>query len=151
MYRSGIFEWVKDYPDQILFKGEAINEDSVSCFLPTEKYQAHCLPPSKFVAVSRQPETVVFDIRDSTGRQAFPVTLPHIKHYPVDRVAALIKSGSRKIRRKKVLILDGCGAQSEWLQYVLEEAGIEGYFFLEGGLLNWRRMGLNNSGRKLVQ
>jgi rhodanese-related sulfurtransferase len=131
--------------------GKEIDDDSVSYFLPTEKYQAHCLSPYEFVAVSKQPKTVVFDIRDIAGRQVFPVNLPHIKHYPVDRVVKLIKSGSRKITRNKVLILDGCGAQSKWLQYVLEEAGVKDYFFLEGGLLNWRRMGLNNSGRKLGQ
>ncbi len=151
VYQTGVFAWVKKYPDQVLFMGEPLEGDSEDYFLPTEKYQAHCLTPDEFVKISHDAKTVVFDIRDVAGRKVFPVELPDIKYYPVDRVVKLIKSGSRKISRKKVLILDSCGTQSQWLQYVLEDAGVKNYFFLEGGILNWRKMGLTSSGSKSVQ
>ncbi len=151
VYRTGVFEWVKEYPDQALFMGENIDGDPADHFLATEKYQEHCLSPYEFVAVSRESKTVVFDIRDVAGRQDFPITLSNIRYYPVDRVVKLVKSGSRKISRKKLLILDSCGTQSKWLQYVLEEAGVDDYYFLEGGVLNWRKVGLSSSGRQSVR
>lgn len=150
VYRSGVFEWVKEYPERALFMGEEIDGDPADHFLATAKYQEHSLSPYEFVAVSRQSGTVVFDIRDVAGRQDFPITLSNIRYYPVDRVVKLIKSGSRKISRKKLLILDSYGTQSKWLQYVLEEAGVDDYYFLEGGVSNWRKMGLGSSGLKLV-
>jgi rhodanese-related sulfurtransferase len=151
VYRSGVFDWVKQYPDQALFMGKDFVGEPDDYFLPSATYQAHCLTPLEFIRVSHQAKTVVFDIRDVPGRHIFPITLDNIEHYPVDRVVKLIKSGSRKISRKKLLILDGCGIQSKWLQYVLEEAGARNYFFLEGGVLNWRKIGLDNAGRPREQ
>lgn len=151
VYGAGVFEWVMEYPDQSVFRGKAIVGNPQKYFLATETYQDHCLAPEEFVAVSRQPKVVVFDIRDVAGRVDFPIQLPNIKHFPVDRLVKLITSHSRKITRKKVLILDGCGSQSKWLQYVLEDAGVTDYFFLEGGVVNWRQTGLGSLGQKQVQ
>ncbi len=148
VYRPGVSEWVKEYSDRVLFKGQEIVGDPAEHFLPPEKYQEHCLSPYEFVAVSRQPKTVVFDIRDVEGRQDFPINFANVKYYPVDRVVKLIKTGSRKISRKKLLILDNCGTQSKWLQYVLEDSGVSDYYFLEGGVLNLRKMGLGKTGQK---
>lgn len=147
MYTSGVSEWLREYPDKVLFKGKELAGDPADYFLPPEKYKAHCLSPEEFVVKSLQPRTVVFDIRDIVGRQKFPISLVNVKHYPVDRVVKLINSGSRRVSRKKILILDCCGTQSKWLQYALEEAGVENYFFLEGGVLNWRQAGLDSAGR----
>lgn len=147
VYRSGIIDWLKKYPDQVLFNGQEFAGDPAEYLLDSEKYLARCLSPQEFVAQSGEPSTVVFDIRDVAGRQKFPIKLVGIKHYPVDRVVKLVRSGSRKISRKRLLILDGCGTQAKWLQYVLEEAGVENYFFLEGGVLNWRRVGLDHTGQ----
>ncbi len=152
VYRAGIVEWVKEYPDQSIVEGKTLVGASDDYFLDQEKYQQHCLTPEAFVAASREPRAVVFDIRDvAAGRADFPVALPNAKHYPVDRLVKLITSKSRKITRKKVLILDSCGTQAQWLQYALEDAGVKDYFFLEGGMLNWRHMALGSVDPQQVQ
>lgn len=146
VYRDGVFDWVKQYPDQALFMGQHFVGDPQDYFLAADIYKEHCLTPEEFVAQSRHPKTVVFDIREVDGRKKFPITLANIKPFPVDRVVKLIRSGSRKISRNRVLILDGCGTQAKWLQYVLEEAGVENYYFLDGGVLNWKEVGLDSAG-----
>ncbi len=111
-----------------------------------QEYKKHILSTQDFLQKSKEANTIIFDVRELSNRDQFPITLPRVKHFPVDRLVKLIKSGSRKVQRKHLLILDNCGKQSLWLQYVLGQAGLTNYNFLEGGVIFWRRDGYDRQG-----
>ncbi len=145
VYRPGIFNWAKEHPEKVLFFGKILTDGALEQLFVKDHYLAKCLLPSQFVVAARQSGTMVVDIRDMAERHNFPITLANLKHSPIDRLAKLIKSGSRKVMGKKMLIIDSYGAQSQWLQHVFDESGID-YAFLKGGGLAWRQAGLDRFG-----
>lgn len=149
MYRPGIFAWAKEKPEKVLFFGEILGADSPRRLLALDHYLASCLSPIQFIESTRQPGTKVVDIRDTAERESFSIILPHLQHYPLDKLAHMIKSGSRKVKGGKLFILDSCGGQSQWLQYILDDNGID-YAFLKGGVAAWRRAALDSYGNTLL-
>ncbi len=145
VYRPGILRWAKERPERVLFLGAIPGLDSQRRLFATGHYLEKCLPPSQFVASTHQPGTMVVDIRAMAERESFSITLPNLQYYSVDRLVKLIKSGSRKVTGKKMFILDSCGGQSQWLQYILDDNGID-HAFLKGGVAAWRQAGLDRFG-----
>lgn len=145
VYRPGVFAWAQEWPEKVLFFGEIPGPDDQGRLFATDHYLASCLPVSKFIVASRQTGTMVVDIRDLAERQNFTITLPHLKQYPLDRLVKLVNSGSRKVKGKKMLILDSYGMQTRWLQYVLDDHGID-YAFLKGGVAAWIQAGFDRVG-----
>ncbi len=142
VYRPGVFAWAQEWPEKVLFFGEIPGPADQDRLFARDHYLASCLPVSDFVVASRQAGTLVVDIRDLAGRQNVTISLPNLKHYPLDSLVKLVKSGSRKVTGKKMLILDSCGMQTRWLQYVLDNHGID-YAFLKGGVAAWIQAGLD--------
>lgn len=140
VYRPGIFNWAEVHPEKSVFRGKILAAGSPHQLFSLDHYLKSCLPPDQFILASRQPGTMVVDIRDSAERENFSIVLPNLKYCSLDRLVKLVKSGSRKVTGKKLLILDAYGAQVQWLQYVLDEKGMD-YLFLKGGVTAWRQAG----------
>ncbi len=144
-YRPGILAWATEHPEEVLFFGKTPGPDSQVQLFDREHFRAKSLSPRQFVVASRQPGAMVVDIRDVAERNSFTLTLPHLKYSSVDRLVKLIKSRSRKVMGKKIYIVDSCGMQSQWLQYILDENGMD-YAFLAGGAAAWRQAALDSYG-----
>lgn len=145
MYRSGIFNWAKERPETVLFFGEIPGSVAQQRLFTLGHYQEKCLPARQFLLAVQQPGVMVVDIRDVAERQSFSIELPNLQHYSIDHLVKLIKGGSRKVAGKKMYILDSCGMQSQWLQYILDDHYID-YTFLEEGIVGWRQSGLDRFG-----
>ena len=119
-------------------------------WIPKERFKKHCLSPKDFIAKSKEPGYKVIDIRDWKLREEFPISLPwtKVEHIPINRFCTLVKKRSRKVTRKKLLIMDKAGKLVRWVQYVLEDAGLKNYYFLDGGVERWRKEGYDQHGHK---
>lgn len=147
VYYPGIFAWAKERPEKVLFWGEMPSPEYQEKLFTTKHYFEKSMPPKQFVLSAHQQGVQVVDIRDRTERNSFIISLPGLQHYPVDRLVKLIKSGSRKVTGKKMFIVDSCGSQTQWLQYVLDEHGID-YAFLKGGVVAWCQAGFDRFGNQ---
>lgn len=147
VYRPGIAEWIKKYPALATFKGNPLSDQQPELEKSEQEYKKHTVSTKEFLRLSKQKNTIVLDVRELSNRDQFPIQLPNIKHYPVDRLVKLIRSGSRKVQNKQLLILDNCGNQAFWLQDVLTRAGLQDYHFLGGGVVSWHRDGYDRYGR----
>jgi len=129
-FDAGIFDWVRAYPDE----GELLGESPVKPddLIDGDKFKAHLLEPAEFVA--RIPEnSLVMDVRDPTQRAG-------VRFFGVERTVSLndgakIDSLLREAKEagKTLLIYDQVGKQVRWLQYRLERAGLDQYYFMKGG------------------
>lgn len=147
VYQPGIAEWMKKYPHLAMFHGQPLSANQAELKKIQQEYRKHLVSTKEFVRLSHHRNYIVFDVRSLSLRDNFPVTLPNLKHYPVDRLVKLIESGSRKVTRKDLLILDNCGKQTLWLQYILHKAGLNKYSFLKKGILSWQQEGYDRFGR----
>lgn len=144
-YRGSIFNWAKERPEKARFWGEILGPDSQDQLFAADHFLENSLPPGPFLEASQQAGTMVVDIRDMAERSSFSISLPNAQHFPIDRLVKLIKSGSRKVRGKRVFIIDCCGGRSQWLAFVLVDSGID-YVFLKGGVAAWRQAGIDRFG-----
>lgn len=145
VYRSGIFNWAKERPETVLIFGEIPGGVAQQRLFAPGHYLEECLTVRQFLIAVQQPGVMVVDIRDVAERQSFSIELPNLHHYSFDHLVKLIKGGSRKVAGEKMYILDSCGMQSQWLQYILDDHNMD-YAFLEGGAVGWRQSGLDRSG-----
>ena len=147
-FRPGIREWAKEYPRKALYFGEILGNDSTGLnrLFGSQKVSRESLTPSQFISVSQQSDVLVVDIRDMLQRDKYAITLPNLHHYPLDRLVKYLKSGSRRIAGRKILILDDGGCQSQWLQFLYADLHNQDLVFLEGGVRAWREQGFDKSG-----
>jgi hypothetical protein len=139
IYEGGVFKWAKQFPDKTIFHGKLLSTfDLKEIEISREKYCSKCLSVGDFIKHAKNGKYRIIDTRDLEERDKFPIILPGLFHFPMDRVEKLLKSKSRKLFRHKLLIFDNSGNQVLWLQYVLEQSGHPHYFFLEGGVSRWR-------------
>ena len=52
-----------------------------------------------------------------------------------------------RIRKNKLLIFDTSGKQVKWLKYYLDQHGVKDYWLLKGGVLAWKKAGLDARGK----
>lgn len=143
---ADIFSWAKERPEKALFLGKILDPASQAKLFPSDQHLENYLPPGPFIAASRQPGAMVVDIRDRAEHNRFAITLPNLKYLSLDRLVTLIKSGSRKVRAKKMCIIDSCGGRSQWLPFVFADRGID-YVILQGGVAAWRQAGFDSFGK----
>jgi rhodanese-related sulfurtransferase len=138
--KDGVFEWGKAYPGKSIFFNEKMNLKKMAELVePEKKIKPKMLDLEEFIRRGNSPGAFFIDIRDINDRLNFPVLLPNLKAYPIDRMVELIRIKSRILRRKTMYIFDNSGSQVLWLQFVLEKAGMDNYFFLEGGVAEWEK------------
>ncbi|MGM0552622.1 MAG: rhodanese-like domain-containing protein [Pseudomonadota bacterium] len=134
-FDAGILDWAERYPSHTLLWGTSLDVSDES-LISDEEFQARLLDAQAFAErVRENPDAVVLDIRSPaerdeislfTGReQAVPLT-------EMDRLDATLRAVQDA--GQSLLIFDQHGQQVRWLQYHLEERGIQDYHFLDGGL-----------------
>jgi rhodanese-related sulfurtransferase len=133
-FDAGIFDWTKAYPNHAILLGQSPVDPNK--LIGKKTFQSRLLHPDLFsesIARSRS-SSIVIDVRDKFQRAG-------IGFYPgLEKWASL--DDRRKLNRyidmakrenKTLYIYDEVGSQVRWLQYALEKAGVENYYFMEKG------------------
>ncbi len=97
--------------------------------------------------MARSGKYEVYDIRDTREKAEYPIDLPNKKEATIDQLRQLLHED--KFPKSNVLLLDNVGKQVEWAQYYLNKFGVKDYFFLAGGVKQWRADGKNQKGDEL--
>lgn len=129
VYDGGIFDWITASPKRGTLMGETpARADRI---IDAEKFLRHQVSYDEFLAASKEPNTVVIDIRDPFQRDSGP-QIDDIRNIPLDPLLDLVTS--RIWTEKKLLFFDAVGKQVRWLQYFLNAYDYFDYAFLEGGM-----------------
>lgn len=134
-YDAGVRDWAERYPGLAMLRGEPI-KDPESQLIGDEAFEARLLNADTFAQrVRGDSEAVVVDVRGNDERDEISLFASREISSPMENIDALNQVLDRADREgHDLLIFDQNGQQVRWLQYHLEERGIENYHFLEGGL-----------------
>ena len=148
VYDAGIFEFAKGAPQHTLLLGKKISQQQLAQLdHGAPGFKQRCLPPSIFLEEMALDDYQVIDLRDIEQRQQFPLDLPNLQTYLLDRFRTLITAKSRRIPHHNLLIIDNVGKQVRSLDYILQAQGFRNYYFLNGGILQWQIDGFDGQGR----
>jgi rhodanese-related sulfurtransferase len=150
VYDSGIFEWAKTHPEETVFFGRKMTRALVEQFLVSEEDFAKgpwLVDTARFIEMSKSGQYQVVDIRDSRERAEYPIQLPNLRQATMDQLVKFLEKGD--MPKSKILVLDNVGKQVIWAKYYLDQQGAKDYFFLRGGVRQWRADGLDSKGHKL--
>jgi rhodanese-related sulfurtransferase len=147
-YDAGIIEWAEKYPEETIFFDSPMNAEDVKAnLIPESAFKEVLVKPTAFIDMMKSGKFQVYDIRDSRERVEYPMELPNLKQATLDELQQLLKEG--KFPKSHVLLLDNVGRQVVWAQYYLKRFGVTDYFFLAGGVDQWRAGGLDSKGNPL--
>ncbi|MCI0506941.1 MAG: hypothetical protein L0Z73_12640, partial [Gammaproteobacteria bacterium] len=132
-FDAGIFDWTKKYPKEAVLLGTSpVTPDKL---IASQHFKSKLLDPDTFSSyIMDSNDRIVIDVRDKFQRAG-------VGFYPgIERWAALddrkkLERYIEKAKRenKTLFIYDEVGSQVQWLQYALEKAGIQKYYFMDKG------------------
>ena len=143
-YDAGVFDWTKAYPHEAVLLGRS--PVKIADLINEEKFKAHLLSPEEFERRVSGGSVIVLDVRDYFQRDAvgfFPGLERKVSLDDRKKLNRYINQA--KIGQKEFLIYDAVGKQVRWLQYFLEQAGVEKYYFMEGGAKRYYDMLAHNN------
>lgn len=150
VYDNGIFEWAKAYPEESVFFGRKGTKELVEQYVIDEEgfekgpWNVDTFP---FIAMAKTGDYQVVDIREPREKTEYPIKLPSLSEATLDQLVKRLERGD--FAKARVLVLDNVGKQVIWVKYYLDRHGITDYFFLRGGVRQWRADGLDSKGDKL--
>jgi rhodanese-related sulfurtransferase len=136
-YDAGVFDWARTNPDRAVLLGRKPLDPAR--LISKEQLQQHLLSPEEFAQRARK-DVEILDVRDATQRgliEIFPFRQTNIALDETGKLNQFLQQV--KESGKPLLVYDAAGKQVRWLQYRLEQAGIQDYWFMEGGMKNWFR------------
>ncbi len=147
-YDAGIFEWADTYPQETVFFGEPMTEANAKAKLISESdFKKVLVDTVTFIDMAKSGGYKVYDVRDQREMVEYPINLPNKEAATIDQLQQLLKEA--KFPESKVLLFDNVGRQVIWAQYYLKRFGVKDYFFLAGGVEQWRADGYDSKGDKL--
>ncbi|HHI79070.1 MAG TPA: hypothetical protein ENK02_03750 [Planctomycetes bacterium] len=146
VYDSGIFHWTQIHPETVLFFHKPVDKKALAKIGDKAGLERVSLSPKAFAkkAFSGQGYKV-FDLRDRKERSEYPLRLPRVAKLNMDKFVHALKEN--RIRKNKLLIFDTSGKQVKWLKYYLDQHGVKDYWLLKGGVLAWKKAGLDARGK----
>jgi rhodanese-related sulfurtransferase len=146
-YDAGIFEWADTYPQETVFFGEPMTEANAKEKLISESdFKKVLVDTVTFIDMARSGYKV-YDVRDQREMVEYPINLPNKEAATIDQLQQLLKED--RFPKSNVLLFDNVGRQVIWAQYYLTRFGVKHYFFLAGGVEQWRADGYDSNGDKL--
>lgn len=124
----GVLGWAQRYPKQSMLLGNIMQ--SADELIGDQALLAHSLAAKEFEA-KIDKQSMLLDIRDPVQREVV-IFQGIARETPLDRVETALKRARKT--GKLPLMFDAVGKQVRWLQYHLEDAGFEEYYFLQGGV-----------------
>jgi rhodanese-related sulfurtransferase len=147
-YDAGILDWAETYPEETIFFGEPMTAaNAKEKIIPESDFKRVLVDTATFIDMARSGKYEVYDIRDKREKSEYPIDLPDKKEATIDDLQQLLQEG--KLPKSNVLLLDNVGRQVIWAQYYLNRFGVKDYFFLAGGVEQWRADGKNQRGDDL--
>jgi len=139
-FDAGIFEWVKAYPKE----GELLGVSPVnsSQLIASENFHKRLLSPDDFSEkmAALGAESMVLDVRDKYQRAGVGFYPGKERWVSLDKIDQLEKFILKaKQQNKTLLIYDEVGKQVRWVQYSLEKAGLQNYYFMDKGASEYYR------------
>jgi rhodanese-related sulfurtransferase len=131
VFDAGIFEWAKAFPAESILLGKPM--ESVSKLIPTSKLKAHMLDHKTFMKSAREDNAIILDIRDPVQREGLQIFAHRENTVPLDNKKMQKYVDLAKSKGKTLMVYDAVGKQVRWLQYYLEDQGVENYYFMKGG------------------
>lgn len=130
-FDAGILEWTRAYPMKAVLLGRSPVKPGQ--LLSAGKFQEHLLSAPEF-GKRIGPNTQVVDARDQFQRDAVGLFVGREIRVPFDDTEGWQKQVElAKKAGKTLLIYDAVGKQVRWLQYYLEDHGLESYYFMKDG------------------
>lgn len=131
-YDAGIFEWTTAQPKKAVLLGKS--PVNVSSLIASNKFKSRLLDPDTFSEKAMGSSTLVLDVRDKYQRAGVGFYPGKERWVSLDNKEQLAKHLKKaKAKNQTVYIYDEVGKQVRWLQYALEELGIEKYYFMDKG------------------
>jgi rhodanese-related sulfurtransferase len=134
-YDAGVFDWARAYPDSATLLGQTpIDPDKL---ISKSDFKKYLLEPKEFNAKITD-KSIILDIRE-------PIQRGLLELYPY-RQESIAMAEPQKLRKflmavkksgRPLMVYDEVGKQVRWLQYYLQDLGIENYYFLKGGVKNF--------------
>ncbi len=146
VYDSGIFHWTQQHPKTVLFFGKPVDKKALAKIGNKKSLELVSLSPPAFAKkVFSGNGYKIYDLRDRKERSELPLRLPRVAKLNMDRFVKALKTNH--IRKSKILIFDTSGKQVKWLKYYLDQHGVKDYWLLKGGVLAWKKAGLDLKGK----
>jgi rhodanese-related sulfurtransferase len=147
VYDAGVLTWAKAHPEKALFFGQPITaQDLAQTIISSDEFKTKCVKTADFLSHAQLAGALVIDVRSPADRASFPIALPGILLSPLDDLDKLILAKDPGLSGKTLYILDNVGKEVTWLQYELEHEGISSYWFLAGGVRQWKADGYAGDG-----
>ncbi|RMG59785.1 MAG: rhodanese-like domain-containing protein [Gammaproteobacteria bacterium] len=135
-YDAGIFDWARAHPDQAVLLGQS--PVPAGRLISTADFKKHLLDPDAFLEKAREPGAIVLDIRDIRQREGISLLPPgREERVPLDNEKLRKYVEQAQAEGRPLLIYDAVGKQVRWLQYFLEQAGLNNYWFMKGGIRSY--------------
>jgi len=149
VYDGGIFEWAETYPAETIFFGRRMTKELVKQYVVNEEdfdKGPWLVNTLEFIDLAKSGNYHVVDLRERRERTEYPIQLPNLNEATVDQLAR--SCGQENFPKTRVLVFDNVGKQIIWAKYYLDRCGVKDYFFLRGGVLQWRADGRDGKGDK---
>jgi rhodanese-related sulfurtransferase len=132
-YDAGVFEWVKQYPEySVLLDQTPVKKESL---ISNQDFKAHLISPVEFDDYAANTDSIIVDLRDREQRRGdggmFMFRDKHVDLDNSEKLDEIIQQA--KDVDETVLFYDQKGKQVRWLQYYLQNQGLEYYYFMRGG------------------
>ncbi len=156
VYDRGIFKFATLEPQKVLLFNQKISADNK--IISLEKHKKHLITLENFQQmIANDIETgetfKILDIRDKSshnGSSAF-VGVMHERYIPLSNITKLKKYLHRVAQQNATLyVYDWGGAKLKWVQYYIEQQGIDDYYLLQGGAFHKINKDLKKQGLPLL-
>jgi rhodanese-related sulfurtransferase len=137
-YDAGVLEWAQANPDRAVLLGKSpMNPKDI---IPKSAFKSRCLEPELFSnkIYDMGSQSLVIDVRDKYQRGSSASYFPGKERWAsLDTPEKLMKYIDRaKQENRTLFIYDEVGKQARWVQYALQDANFDNYFFMEKGARN---------------
>ncbi|MFO7808930.1 rhodanese-like domain-containing protein [Guyparkeria sp.] len=134
VYDAGVFTWAQTHPEHTVLLGEPLQ--STDQLIADEAFKDRLLDEDGFYArIQSSTDPVIVDIRSQDQRQGVSLFQMKDRHVPLTNdnreLGGLVQAAMNE--QRPMFFVDATGKQVRWLQYYLDEQGVEEYWFLEGG------------------
>lgn len=132
-FDSGIMDFAGSYPKEVILLGKEMG--SASKLISDDKFKRHLISAKMFGERVAESSDIVLDVRDRFQREGISIFVGREHRVSLDNRVNINKYIEQaKSQNKSLLIYDASGEQIRWLQYHLEDMGLESYFFMDGGI-----------------
>ena len=132
-FDAGVFAWVRAHPDKSVLLGKSPVE--ADALISSEQLAGRMLSPREFAAEVSQGNPLVLDIRGRRQRDGVGLFMFKERNISMDERQRLTKFlAEAKVSNRPLLVYDMAGKQVRWLQYYLEDMGLQNYAFMQGGV-----------------